>query len=224
MIRLFFVVLVLIVAIAWVSILWRAKPDRRGITAAGMMLWLLFTAGMAFSGILQNFHRVPPPMGILIMGAFLLTAALAWSSYGAGSLDTTLIPLIVGFQVFRVGVEVFLWWGVQTGLVPPQLSFEGRNWDILTGLSALPVAWLFSRGTIPKTVVAIWNVLGLALLLNVMIVAALSIPTPAERFEPASRFVTTLPYVWLPALLVQAAWFSHLVLFRLLWKKKTLTI
>ncbi len=32
--------------------------------------------------------------------------------------------------------------------------------------------------------------------------------------EPANTFVTYFPFVWLPAFLVQAAWFGHLLVFR----------
>ena len=61
---------------------------------------------------------------------------------------------------------------------------------------------------------------GLALLANIVIVSVLSAPVPFRVFmnEPASVFVTTVPYVWLPAILVQAAWFGHLLVFRNLWR------
>jgi hypothetical protein len=219
LLQLFFLILVLGVAIAWAAVLWRARPERGGVALAGILLWLSFTGALAFSGILQRFDRLPPPMGLLIVGASALTAMLASSSYGTKIVNSVPIPLIVGFQMFRLGVEIFLWWGGRTGLVAPQLTFEGRNWDIVTGLTALPVAWLFARGAIGRVSVAIWNTLGLGLLINVLVVAVLSFPTPIRYFEPASSFVATLPYVWLPTLLVQAAWFLHLILFRQLWKE-----
>jgi hypothetical protein len=58
--------------------------------------------------------------------------------------------------------------------------------------------------------------MGLALLLNVMIVSVLSMPTPLRHFhnEPASTFVTYFPYIWLPTYLVQVAWMSHLLIYR----------
>jgi hypothetical protein len=218
LIQLFFTILVLTVAIAWVVLLWKARPDRRGIAAAGMLVWLLFTGTLAFSGILQRFNHLPPPMGVLVAVAFILTAILAFTPYGTRMIASVSIPLIVGFQVFRVGVEIFLWWGGRTGLVPSQLTFEGRNFDVLTGLTALPMALLFARGTIGRVSVAIWNVAGLGLLFNVMTVAVLSFPTPLQYFAPDTSFVATPPYVWLPTVLVQAAWFLHLILFRQLRK------
>jgi hypothetical protein len=96
------------------------------------------------------------------------------------------------------------------------MTFEGRNWDLLTGLTALPMAWLVARKKAPKWLIYVWNSMGLALLLNVMVIAALSMPTPLRHFhnEPANTFVTYFPYVWLPTYLVQVAWLSHLLIFR----------
>ena len=58
-----------------------------------------------------------------------------------------------------------------------------------------------------------WNLAGLALLVNIVSVAILSMPTPFRAFtnEPANTFVTQAPYVWLPVFLVQAAWLGHLL-------------
>ena len=64
---------------------------------------------------------------------------------------------------------------------------------------------------------AAWNVLGLALLLNVVVVAILS--TPRFAYFGAERlnvWVTYVPFVWLPAVMVVAALAGHLVVFRAL--------
>jgi hypothetical protein len=128
---------------------------------------------------------------------------------------------IIGFQVFRVAVEIFLWQGHRAGFVPVQMTFEGRNLDILTGLTAPIVAFLASRGRLPRTALLAWNLAGLALLINIVTVAILSTPTPLRVFmeEPANTFVTTAPYIWLPAFLVPTAWLGHLLVFRSLRAK-----
>jgi hypothetical protein len=222
-VQLYFLTLTIAVALAWVAAFWKSTPGRATIPVVAMIFWLSLTGAIAASGTLQHFDSTPPPIGVLIIGAFVLNTALAWSPYGTRLRDSVPIQFIVGFQVFRLGVEIFLWAGARTHLVPPQMTFEGRNWDVITGLTALPVAWLYARGSIGKTAVAIWNVLGFGLLLNVMIVAIFSLPTPLQQFEPANRFVATPPYIWLPTVLVQAAWFSHMILFRQLSKRNAVS-
>ena len=63
----------------------------------------------------------------------------------------------------------------------------------------------------------LWNVLGLALLANVVTVAILA--TPRFRYFGGDRlniWVTYPPFVWLPAVMVLAALAGHLLIFRAL--------
>jgi hypothetical protein len=63
----------------------------------------------------------------------------------------------------------------------------------------------------------LWNVLGLALLVNVVSVAIASMPLiRAFGDDRVVTFVTYPPFVWLPAVMVLAALAGHLVIFRAL--------
>jgi hypothetical protein len=110
-----------------------------------------------------------------------------------------------------VFVEILLWALFTQNLLPEQMTFEGRNFDILVGLTAPLIAWLYQHQKISKTIVIIWNLAGIALLLNIVIIAILSMPTPFRVFmnEPANTIVTKFPSVWLPALLVPLAYWLH---------------
>jgi hypothetical protein len=61
-----------------------------------------------------------------------------------------------------------------------------------------------------------WNLLGLALLLNILTIAVLATPVPFRQFTdgPPNLLPSTFPYVWLPSFLVQLALASHLLVFR----------
>ena len=62
-----------------------------------------------------------------------------------------------------------------------------------------------------------------ALLVNIVVTAILSTPVPFRYFtsEPANLLPSTLPYVWLPTFLVQAALFGHLLIFRAIGRRMT---
>ena len=102
------------------------------------------------------------------------------------------------------------------GLLPVQMTYEGWNYDIVSGLGAIPMALLAARGRLSRRGLRIWNWVGLLLLLNILTIALLSMPTPLRVFmnEPGNRIVAEAPWVWLPVVLVQAALFGHLVVFR----------
>jgi len=59
-------------------------------------------------------------------------------------------------------------------------------------------------------------VLGVLLLANIIAVALLSAPTPFRVFmnEPANTFITHVPWIWLPAVMVLAAVMGHALVFR----------
>jgi hypothetical protein len=56
--------------------------------------------------------------------------------------------------------------------------------------------------------------MGLALLLWVVGVAALSFPTRFQLLRPDNTWVAYFPYVWLPSILVTTALLGHVVVFR----------
>ena len=64
--------------------------------------------------------------------------------------------------------------------------------------------------------IRIWNVAGILLLTNILVVALLSAPTPLRVFhnEPANVWITQAPWVWLPAVDVLAAVLGHVLVYR----------
>jgi hypothetical protein len=182
----------------------------------GVLLWLAVTGLAAWLGLVRDFQRLPPPMLVLLLAAVALTVLTAMSRVGSRLVSEAGIVWLVGAQMFRIAVEVFLDWGQRVGLVPVQMTFEGRNWDIVSGVSAAAVAWLAAKRPVPRWLILLWNCVGLALLLNIVMIAILSMPTPLRRFhnEPANSFIAYFPYIWLPTFLVQAALLGHLLVFR----------
>ena len=214
MLQVFFLATVLAVVLALVAIIPRAcqalgfaHGENERLTrkvSLGLAGWLVATAAIASSGWVRDFGDFPPPLVLFILAATTLTTLLAFSSLGTLLADGAGLPFLVGFQAFRFPLEIFLLWGVREGFVPPQMTWEGRNFDVLTGLTAAVVGGFALRHKVPRTLVLGWNLLGIALLINVVGVAVLSMPTPIRRFfnEPASVFVAGAPYIWLPLFLV----------------------
>jgi hypothetical protein len=128
------------------------------------------------------------------------------------------LPLaaLVGYQVFRFPLELFMHRAYVEGLMPVQMSYSGRNFDILTGISA-------GRPARPRPVpleraafiVHVWNMAGFALLVNIVTIAVVS--TPAFAWFGRDRlnvWVTYSPFVRLPAVMVIAGLMGHLLVWR----------
>ena len=196
----------------------RAAAQRAGQAAdlwtmravIGAVLWLVATGLAAPSGALGRFSL---PLFTALM---ILTGGAAFSRVGA-VLITAVGPVgLIGFQLFRVPVAMFLRGMYQAGQVPVQMTYEGLNFDIFVGLTAPAMAWLVWRGKVGSHAIWVWNTLGLVLLAEAIVVAALSMPTEFRVFtnEPASTFATYAPYVWLPTVLAPAALLGHLLVLR----------
>ena len=96
------------------------------------------------------------------------------------------------------------------------MTFEGKNFDILVGIFALPVGYFVAKQVSIKTKKKLligWNIFGLCLLATIVIISVLSAPLPIRFFmnEPSSKIVATFPFVWLPTVLVVIAYSLHIL-------------
>ena len=185
------------------------------------VVWLALTGFVAGAGLLQNYNALPPPMFRLFVPGLILAAIGAYSRVGARLADGLGWGVLIGFQAFRIPVELMLSALYSAGKIPVQMTFHGANFDILTGISAAAVAWLASRGYVGRTTILIWNLAGLVLLANIVTLAVLSMPGRLQVFNdgPANTIVFGWPFIWLPTWLVIAAWFGHLLVFRKLMRE-----
>lgn len=191
------------------------------LTAAGLLLWLAFTGALSATGVL-DFATRPPRMLLLLPLPLLATVALARSAAVGRLLDALPPAGLLYLQSMRVVVELVLWLLYLAGAAPVQMTFEGLNWDVLTGLTAPLVAYLcFTRPRWPWQVAAGWNVVGLALLLNIVTIALLSAPLPIRQFwnEPANTVVSRFPFAWLPLFIVPVAYTLHVLSWRQLRRR-----
>jgi hypothetical protein len=190
-------------------------------TLLGILLWMIATGILSWSGVLSDFSSFPPRLLIVLI---IPLAAIIWiiTRKATGEVLQYIPPVIlIHLQVFRVFVEVLLWALFIRDLLPIQMTFEGRNVDILSGITAPFVAWLYQHNKVSKTVVITWNLICLGLLINIVAVAIASMPTPFRVFlnEPANTIVAKFPIVWLPALLVPLAYGLHFLSLKQLLRK-----
>jgi hypothetical protein len=190
---------------------------RRFMLAA--VVWIGVTMGLAVAGVLGRWDRFPPPFMGVFAGILVLGVLLARSAVGDRLARGLPLAALVGLQSFRFPLEVVMHAAAERGIMPPQMSYSGRNFDIVTGITAVLVALWLRFGRPPRAVVWAWNVMGLILLANIVTVAVLSMPRFARFGATPDRlntFVANPPYILLPTVLVLTAWAGHLIVFRAL--------
>jgi hypothetical protein len=222
-----FVVIPLVLALALVlgaRLAWRRGGASRPaaarvglVTGAAAAVWMAATWVAADSGVLREWERNPPPFALLVVSIVAVATGIAFSGFGRRLAQFLPLWIQVAVQGFRLPLELAMHAMAERGVMPELMSYSGRNFDILTGASAIVVAALVWAGRAGRTMVWLWNLAGLALLVNVVVVAILM--TPRFRYfgdDQLNVWVTYPPFVWLPAVMVLAALAGHLVIFRAL--------
>lgn len=188
---------------------------RRALAAAALAgVWCSLQAALAGSGLLARFDARPPPLALFIAVVFAVGITLGASRFAA---PLARLPLagLVGFQAFRLPLELVMHEAARAGVMPSLLSFSGWNFDVVTGTLALPVAALVAAGRAPRWLVPAWNALGLAALTMIAVIAAVTAPF-VQVFGPAQSndWVAYLPFVFLPGVMVVAALAGHVLVIR----------
>ena len=186
-------------------------------TLIGVAFWVILLTVLSLSGFFADYSAIPPRIGMAVAIPLPIVLVFAYSRTGREWLQRTPPQRLVYLQAFRILVECMLWLYVVRGLIPVQMSFEGRNFDVLSGLFAIPVGYFsLVRKTWPRWIVLVYNIAGLALLINVLIISVLSMPTPLRYFhnEPANTLLAYFPYIFLPGLLVPLAYSLHILSLR----------
>ncbi|HEY0654753.1 MAG TPA: hypothetical protein VGD65_16565 [Chryseosolibacter sp.] len=195
---------------AWKPI---AKQRVFNLLTGTILVWLLFVSIWSASGMMGKFENFPfnfaPVLIVPVLGILLLVL------FSKGLSDILAqIPAhqIIVMQNFRVFVEILLWLLFVEKMLPEQMTFEGRNFDILAGLTAPVVSWLLYKNKVSRGVAIVWNLACLGLLINIVTIAVLSTPSPWRVFfeEPSNTVVTLFPISFLPGFLVPLAYTLHL--------------
>lgn len=198
----------------------RHAPASAGRAAAVLVAWMVTTGALAASGALARVDLVPPPPALLIVAVLGLALAVGLSRTGGTLAAAVPLTTLVGLQAFRLPLELVMHRAGQLGIMPPELSYGGYNFDIVTGAGALLLLVAMRGGLrVPRALLWAWNLWGLWCLLAIVIIAVASSPM-VRAFGDDPRHVNTwvlfLPYVWLPAVLVVVALGGHIVITRAL--------
>jgi hypothetical protein len=190
------------------------------ITAA----WLAVQALVASTGFYTITNTIPPRFLLLVLPPMVLIAALFFTNSGRQLIDRIDVKALTLLHLIRIPVEIVLLWLFLYKTVPQIMTFEGRNFDIFSGISAPFIYYFgFVRKTLNKNWVIAWNFLCMALLINIVATAILSEPFPFQQlaFDQPDVAIFYFTFVWLPAFIVPIVLLSHLVSMRQLLKAKT---
>ncbi len=176
-----------------------------------IIIWSLLQSCLAYSGFYQNTTDIPPRFGLVLIPAtaFIIYGLLPnqqkWFIEHRNSTIATFLHSV------RVPVELCLFGLFTYKMIPELMTFEGWNFDIIMGISAPIIGLLLYRQRANKTLLILWNILGLILVSSIMIMGILSAELPFQQlaFDQPNRAVLYFPYILLPAVIVPIVIWTH---------------
>jgi hypothetical protein len=197
-----------------VFIFWGAA-HRSKIVVAIILAWMLIHGVLAYAGVYLNTTGLPPRFSLTIAPTLIAIFLLFNTRKGKAFIDGLSLSQLSILHVVRIPVELVLLWLSLHKLVPQLITFEGQNFDIISGVTA-PLAWFFARRGTNTKLLLWWNVACLGLLVNVVVTAILAAPFSFQQFafDQPNIAVLYFPFVWLPAVIVPLVLFAHLAAIR----------
>ncbi len=189
-----------------------------------LLIWLFLTAWLAANHFFDDFSFKPPKLFFFVIFYVISGLIPFMTQKGRAFLKQIPITSLTYLHIIRVPVEIVLWWLFLEGQVPEKMTFEGVNYDIISGITA-PFAAIFLVGYkgYRRTGAIIWNVLALMLLINIVAHAILATPF---FYDPAiydTKNVAVLypPFVWLPVFVAPSVLLAHIIsLYQLISRKE----
>lgn len=173
--------------------------------------WAIVVSALSIQDLFLDTNQFPPKI------VFAILPSIAFSIFLCFKLKNYFIQekWLLAIHILRIPVEIGLLGLYTNKLIPQIMTFEGLNFDILSGIIAaiLFVILYFLRRPINKKILLIWNLFGLTLLVIIVTLAFLSAPSPIQKlgFEQPNIAVLQFPFVLLPTVIVPIVFTSHML-------------
>ncbi|TAE68220.1 MAG: hypothetical protein EAZ85_14445 [Bacteroidetes bacterium] len=190
-----------------------------------LIFWLIIQAVLSYNNVYNSHLELLPPK-IMIFGVLptiLVMIFLFVTKSGLEFIDSVPIINLTYINIVRIFVEIALFLLFTHKAIPQIMTFEGRNFDIIAGITApLIIYFGFQKGKLNHKIILYWNFICLLLLLNIVFYAIFSAPSPFQQFgfEQPNVAILHFPFAWLPTFIVPVVLFGHFVSIRQLLKQK----
>lgn len=187
-------------------------PKRKRTYSIIIVGWLIYTTTLSNSGWLDDFSLPPRIPLVIVIPAIVSIIYFTSKNWVKEAISKLKDHQVIYIQSFRIAVELLIYGAFLNGVFPKRATFEGLNYDILVGISALIVGVLVQRGIIKSKGILIWNIISLAIL-SITVFSFISAYYFTDTMDGNLGFVR-LPYIFLASLLLPFAVFYHVVSIR----------
>ena len=107
-----------------------------------ILIWMTLTAILGLTGFYSDFEASPSRFIFLLPPGLLFVIIFSLSGKGKTLIKNADSAWLTLIHTVRIPVEITLYYVFTAGLIPQLLTFEGYNFDILSGITA-PIIYYF---------------------------------------------------------------------------------
>ena len=187
---------------------------RTKVALVASVLILTIQGLLSYQGFYQDTSSTPPRFIFILLPTLLIILFTFFTQKGRDWMKSLDINLLIILSIIRIPVELILYSLFIHGAIPELMTFEGRNFDILAGITAPFVYYFIVVKKWNKNLLFYWNIIGLLLILNIIIAAILSAPAPFQQFafDQPNIGILNFPFTLLGAYVAPVVLFSHLIM------------
>jgi len=177
-----------------------------------IILWSALHSILAYSGFYKVTDSIHPRFGLVLVPAVLIIIYGLLPKQQKWIFEKRNTKISTFLHVVRLPVELVLYALFIHKMVPELMTFEGRNYDILMGITAPIMGWLLLKNIVTKYILLLWNMIGLVLVLFILVNGILSAELPFQQFgfDQPNRGIMYFPFILLPATVVPIVIWTHL--------------
>ncbi|MEM1218785.1 MAG: hypothetical protein AAGH79_07725 [Bacteroidota bacterium] len=216
----FLLFLVLVTILLWMSNLGMqnaqiTSSERRKyllMIVGSLATWILIQWIASTAGFYDNLSLPPRIPLFMIFPLFLFTIGFFYRNRTNQALHGIPIHLPIAYQSFRAVIELLFYFTFLEGILPIQVTFEGANYDVLLGLSAIGVAIYATWPSASRRLLIAWNILGIAVVgfAAFTFISSFYFPSFWGQEEVPLAF-NQFPYLLLPSFFMPSAIFIHIL-------------
>lgn len=180
----------------------------------GILAISFIASALAIAGFFEKTEGFPPRINLAFAPGLLFIFSTPFIPSLRKWIKGFDLKTMTYLSTVRIPVEIILFWLFIAGYIPEVMTFEGRNFDIIAGITAPIVGYFaFRNGVVNRKLLIGWNVISLLLLFNIVVHATLAIPTVIQQiaFDQPNIMVLYFPTILLPMIIVPIVMFTHII-------------